>query len=1483
MSRARQPHARPKARRAEGARTGAAAGLVVAVLGGLVTTAPLARAADGEAAPTPCSAQATSDGLVPVLQLEVPVAAAWMDRTPPYSFDGTDAVADGFDRVGYCLETVAGDASRWVWAAMEPFTDDVSRLGPHTRAGQVTRQRVDDLTVASNVGSVRTGQGMTGYLEMWPNTYEPTGSRQVANASPAVYDADDSPAVGTHGSFQVSAVGDEPQSDVLPTTVLALNQFTKDASLPLDVGIGAPASGSPDWTFAENADDFSERTLTIYARPSVVSLSSAPQDRQLFPRDDDDGADVTVAGTVTDPDVDRVRLTVTSEGVSEVAEQSGPAFSFDSRITAGLHDYDLRLEAVTAGVPRTVGHWTHVVSGDAYVIQGQSNAQAAAHTAGSTVEESEFIRSFGSTTPDPSISAADRAWNYAGGDLSFNQAAVGQWALRMAHSLVESERVPVALLNGAHDGASVEFLQRNDADPGDIRTNYGRLRQRLGAAGLRDDLSGVFWYQGEHEGEDATRHLTGFRALLADWRTDLGGARAEDPEYYVFQVRTTGCFSVAGAALRDAQRRLGSTDGVTVLSTTAVPGHDGCHFTWPGYRALGDQVADTVRRDLFGGPSDGVAAPNPLSVELATRDGASLEVQLASATDALTVDEGVEADFRLLGSDATITDVRYAGGGRLELALSRPAPEATGLTYLGHLGDGPFITTTRGVGLLAFNALPITRRSEQQYALGEILLALDALDEAAAGLAADGELDDAQHRHVADAVDRTRAAVRAAVSTDGDRAAQSGHLLDAVGEMAELSRWVEGAGLAQPALDELRPRVADLQRRLSGVTATALGVTVTADPLDADVVAGQVVDGTVRIASRADQPLRDVSVAVAVESWAVDVPDPDPGTVPAGGSAEVPFTATVPAHHERGPVNVTTTVTFTVEEGTFTLTSTRVWGSVASQVEIGAVTSEQADVDPPDRTTLTATVTNRAATEVHGHLVVRAPDGWRQPVPSAPVVLGPGESRAVSVPLAIPLDVVAGPHPVTVSFEQAGAVLADTTGQVEVVLPAPPTGEVLDHVDFGDGPSEAAHGITASSSSGVNVEAGLTRRYAHNGFPGSWFAVDVDVVAGEPFVLRAIETFGLPRTKKYHVYVDDVRVATQVVTRTAGAGTEVYDLLVDDPEVLDNDGSVRVRFEYPTDAAGFFDPSVADLWVLPLAADSQAPDVGARVVEGTIGDHGWFRSPATVALTASDNRDAAPRVQLDAGAGWVGYTEPVVLAEEGRHVVAYRATDAAGNTATGQLAVSVDATAPVTTMAVEHAPGTATVSFDASDAVSGVGRTAYRVDGGEWITAGPEPVVIEGAGEHPVEFASTDVAGNPEGVQRATVTVTGAEVPTDPPTTDEPTDPPTTDEPTDPPTTDEPTDPPTTDEPTDPPTTDEPTDPPTTEPPTDGPTGGVNPTDGPGAPSGDPGAPGPGHPGGRPGDGLPATGAGTTGPVLAAALLLALLGAAGVRRHVLAR
>ncbi|WP_229399513.1 sialate O-acetylesterase [Micromonospora okii] len=661
---------------------------------------------------TSCAANAAGmTGFVPVAALDLPARADWRDRPPAYAFDRTAEVARGFDRVGYCLELTGPAGPQWVWTAMEAFTADARRLGPSGRGGPIVRQRVNDVEVATNVPGLSTGTGLPGYLEMWPNSYGPGSSGQVAGASGDRFDADDDvyPAVA-YGSFQVHLVGATRPSPVAPQTVLAVNGFTSNAA-PLSLGIGTAPGDRPDWTFAANAAGFSQRRLTVYARPSVLTVDQHPADRQLYPRDAGDGATVTVSGTVTDRRVTAVQLKVTSgaDGWEETAPAAvGRSFALRRRITAGLREYRVELRALGDGVTRRVGLWEGVVAGDVYVVQGQSNAVAGGQQGSSAGDESRFLRSYGSPVADRALSAADRSWHYAVGDPARQPGSVGQWAIRAAHRLMDTYQVPVAVVNGAENGRQIGHFQRRDAAPDDLGTNYGRLRQRLRAAGVIGHVRAVLWYQGEADDNRADTHVAGFTALLRDWRAELGADVDRGTRYYVFQVRTSPCGDSRAGELREAQRRMGDTLGVTLLSTNGLSGQVGCHFAWEGgYRELGDHVFAVLARDLHGGPGAGVAPPNPRSAAFGDAARTELVVQLRG-DDPLRVDPGVAADFRLAGTTATVVGVAYREGGRLVLTLSGPAGAATAVSYLGRAGAGPAIVNPTGAGLLTFADLPIS-------------------------------------------------------------------------------------------------------------------------------------------------------------------------------------------------------------------------------------------------------------------------------------------------------------------------------------------------------------------------------------------------------------------------------------------------------------------------------------------------------------------------------------------------------------------------------------------------------------------------------------------------------------------------------------------------------------------------------------------------------------------------------------------------------
>ncbi len=749
-----------------------------------------------------------------------------------------------------------------------------------------------------------------------------------------------------------------------------------------------------------------------------------------------------------------------------------------------------------------------------------------------------------------------------------------------------------------------------------------------------------------------------------------------------------------------------------------------------GYRSI--RIAPSVGGGLTHGAGDFDSAFGPISTDWAlTDDGMTLAAEVPVGT--------------------TAEVVLPAGNVHAVLEGGAPLGGVEGVQDV--VDDGDTVMVTVGSGSYDFEVV------DANEALGDLLESLDALRTHVADLADAGDVTAAEREELDGGLGLVRDRVVEALlaSVDGDRAAVTATLRDALAELRDLRSWLADSGVAEPTRASLDSSLAALESGLVRAITSAIGVTPTLPPVDGAVLPGGTISGTVDVTNDGTVALTGLSGSVVVDGLGSgDLPA---GSVAPGASVQLPVTIDVPADQAPGSYDAELTLTYTAGEETYTVTTgTADWVTVTSGLEIGDLATVVDGDDPSEHATVTVPVTNTGTADVRAHVRLTLPTGWAS-VPSSDVLIKAGEQAALSVPVVVPLDRVAGAVPVTVEVVRGVDRLAGSDASITLDLPRPPTAATLDHVDFGDQASEGSHGIQAAPSSGTSVEAGLTRRYSHGAFPGSWFSVAVDVPAGEPFVLRNVETFDKAVTKDYDVYVDGVLVRTQLVPRTEGGqGLKVYDALIDHPSLAGNDGNVRIRFEFPADGSSQGDPSIADLWVLEVPADTQAPDVSATVAGGRQGNVGWYRTDVSVRVETADNRDPAPVAQVDTDGGWQDYVAPVTVSGEGRHEVSYRATDAAGNaTGTRTVEIGIDATPPVTELAVttsRDAQGDhASVAFAATDAVSGVAATRYRLDGGAWQVAGAEPVAVEGVGDHTIDYSSTDVAGNAEVVRQAVLTL----------------------------------------------------------------------------------------------------------------------------------
>jgi hypothetical protein len=344
---------------------------------------------------------------------------------------------------------------------------------------------------------------------------------------------------------------------------------------------------------------------------AALKVEGFPVDHELYPRAQigDRLVPITVTVRSSSTDVTSLTLTVSSPGgptrTRTLPVSRGRTVQLMAKLPVALRSSSVALTARTPQGTAVVARAGDVVAGDLYVVNGQSNAEAAAFPAEDAVAQADaanpWVRTVGGGWDTTAPSVADRGWYVASAGGGRNSSgSVGKWELRMADLLVRRHHVPVAVVNGAHSGEAISWFGPDHVQPGDPGNNYRRLMGRLNAYDLAGSVRSVIFYQGESDAHSMAeaRHWTAkFDDLLAAWHESFPRLA----HVYVTQVR--GCPGSPAAAvkrIRAEQLALESLPGVHVVSTDSMQGQDGCHFHYEGgYRALGTTYAGLIDRDTY--------------------------------------------------------------------------------------------------------------------------------------------------------------------------------------------------------------------------------------------------------------------------------------------------------------------------------------------------------------------------------------------------------------------------------------------------------------------------------------------------------------------------------------------------------------------------------------------------------------------------------------------------------------------------------------------------------------------------------------------------------------------------------------------------------------------------------------------------------------------------------------------------------------------
>ncbi|MEI6534945.1 MAG: sialate O-acetylesterase, partial [Verrucomicrobiaceae bacterium] len=447
------------------------------------------------------------------------------------------------------------------------------------------------------------------------------------------------------------------------------------------------------------------------------------EEGQFYTRDDKNEGTLFYNGTITEgADSVFLKLYADDKLVKTETGRVGPdkSYALTAKLRPGLIRYKVEF-GTKSGVRETVLEKVgNLVCGDAYLIDGQSNALALDTGENSPPESREWIRSYGGPKSRGDESGwADRFANGKHENLWSNpiwkgpgKVELGWWGMELAKRLLASQKVPICIIQAAEGGTRIDEHKRNEANHTDLKTLYGHMLWRIEHARLTHGIRAVLWHQGESDqGSDGpdggygweTYHQY-FLDMSAEWKQDMPNIR----HYYVYQIWPNACSmgNSHGDMLREVLRTLPSLySNMSIMSTHGIKPPGGCHFPLTGWSEFARLIQPLIERDNYGKvPTASITPPNLKRVAFAAgaKDTVLLEFdQPVVWSDALT------GEFYLDGEKGKVASGSVAGN-VLTLKLKEPSA-ATKITYLKEMSwsQETLLNGANGIAALTFCDVPI--------------------------------------------------------------------------------------------------------------------------------------------------------------------------------------------------------------------------------------------------------------------------------------------------------------------------------------------------------------------------------------------------------------------------------------------------------------------------------------------------------------------------------------------------------------------------------------------------------------------------------------------------------------------------------------------------------------------------------------------------------------------------------------------------------
>lgn len=328
---------------------------------------------------------------------------------------------------------------------------------------------------------------------------------------------------------------------------------------------------------------------------SQIDFQKFPTHNQIFQRDENDEAQVIIAGTINASLRGKVTLRVWQEeqlfSESEINLTGQTQISFAPKIKAGEHNYYVKIYFNDNEIKKA----DRVVAGDIYLVYGQSNALGYSGINEYRPLRSVFLRyyvmyNFENKDGEWLVPFETSQWP-----------GTGLFPLELERMLYENHKYPVGVIVGAAGGADIATLSnRNAANPADTRTDYGKLLTQINTSGQKEKLKYLIFRHGESDAtfygnSETYPHL--FTKLLGYIKSDIPNLK----KIYNFQTNILTTHNTKAGFLREFQRNSENVSSIiTNIGTVGTKGYDGLHYNASGYQQTAFELSRILGKEIYG-------------------------------------------------------------------------------------------------------------------------------------------------------------------------------------------------------------------------------------------------------------------------------------------------------------------------------------------------------------------------------------------------------------------------------------------------------------------------------------------------------------------------------------------------------------------------------------------------------------------------------------------------------------------------------------------------------------------------------------------------------------------------------------------------------------------------------------------------------------------------------------------------------------------